>query len=70
MPSRPVLTTCTGQRQPRIFDALGALGSIAFAYNIVIIPEVQVRSSNGAIVPTQFGYNQLQPDACGSLTHC
>ena len=34
-----------GSKATKIFDALGALGSLAFAYNIVIIPEVQVRPS-------------------------
>lgn len=37
-----------GNTPTKAFNALGALGSLAFAYNIVIIPEVQVRSG-GAV---------------------
>ena len=40
-----------GSTPTKTFNALGALGSLAFAYNIVIIPEVQVRPTVQMHVP-------------------
>ena len=59
-----------GSKATKIFDALGALGSIAFAYNIVIIPEVQVRSTSSAAGSKAARMNNLPLVLSGSASPC
>lgn len=35
-----------GTRPTKAFDALGSLGTMAFAYNTVILPEIQVLATS------------------------
>ena len=50
----------SGTSADKAFNALGSLGTMAFAYNTVILPEIQVSTACSAKVE-----GRLEPEAFG-----